>query len=97
MSHTPMTAENLDRLARRRVHAKLSWYTHALCYVLVIGFLTYLSLKQGRDWYVWPALGWGIGLLAHGLGVFLGHPGSELHQRLVQQERERLQAAQRTE
>jgi hypothetical protein len=40
-----------------------------------------------------PAQGWGIGLLMHGLGVFGFGAGSDLRQRLVEQERQRLYAA----
>ena len=97
MYNPPLTEENLERMARRRVRLKMAWYRHALTYVLVIGFLAFLSLKQGRDWFIWPALGWGIGLLAHAFGTFMGQPGSGFHQRLVEKERERLQAAQRAE
>jgi hypothetical protein len=37
-------------------------------------------------------LGWGLGLAIHGAVVFLTLPGSGLHERLLQQERARLQA-----
>ncbi len=39
-------------------------------------------------------MGWGLGLLVHGLVVFVAPPGSSFHQRLVQQERARLQEQQ---
>jgi hypothetical protein len=41
-------------------------------YVLVnagLMALNYLG-TPARVWWGWPALGWGIGLLAHGLSVF---------------------------
>jgi hypothetical protein len=39
---------------------------------------------------VFPLLGWGLGLAVHGAVVFLLSGGAGLHERLVQQERERL-------
>jgi hypothetical protein len=41
---------------------------------------------------VFPALGWGLGLAVHGLLVFVLGTGSGLRERMVQRERERLNA-----
>jgi len=62
------------REARRHARDVRGWYVHALIYVLVIGGLTVLNLVQnpGRLWVGWSAFGWGLGLLAHGLSVFVG-------------------------
>lgn len=49
------------------------------------------SFSSGRHWAIYPALGWGLGLLIHGLVVWLVLGGGGLQQRLVAQERERLQ------
>ena len=51
------------------------------------------GLRQ-RPWSVGPALGWGLGLLLHGIAVFLLGTGSSLRETLVQRERERLQRQQ---
>jgi hypothetical protein len=87
------TAQNTDieRLARKRAGAKLGWYVHASIYVAVNLMLAALSAASGRHWAVFPAFGWGIGLLAHGLAVFVITGGAGLHEKLVQQERRRLQ------
>ena len=42
---------------------------------------------NGRSWAIYPALGWGLGLLIHGLVVFIALPGGGLRERLVAQER----------
>ena len=79
-----------ERLAQRRVKARLGWYTHAFIYFCVISGLTVLGWWQGHLWPVAPALGWGFGLLMHGLGVFtIGH-GSALRESMLQRERQRL-------
>ena len=89
-----MNADNpqdrqLERLARKRARAKRGWYIHAAVYNAVNLLLAMLSAMSGRGWAVYPAVGWGIGLAVHGLVVFLV-TGAGLHERLVQQERNRL-------
>ena len=81
---------DIDRLARRRAGARMGWYAHALVYLAVNAVLAILSLSSDRHWAVYPALGWGLGLLIHGLAVWIALGGGGLQQRLVSQERERL-------
>ncbi|WP_225781781.1 2TM domain-containing protein [Xenophilus sp. Marseille-Q4582] len=81
----------LDALARRRAGAKIGWFLHAAVYLCVNAGLVLLSLSQGRHWAVYPALGWGLGLLAHGAAVWLLMPGGHLMQRLVARERAQLE------
>ena len=90
MNTTPMNHDDIERLARKRAGAKLGWYTHAFVYLLVNLLLATLSLSSGRHWAIYPALGWGLGLLVHGIVVFLLTNGAGLHARLLQHERERL-------
>ncbi len=93
-----MTAEEIDRIARKRAGAKLGWYTHACVYVLVNLFLFVISadgLGSGRrPWSMYPAFGWGLGLMLHGVAVFVLGAGSGLRERMVQRERESLQRGQ---
>jgi hypothetical protein len=53
--------------ARRRVGLKSALYTHAMVYALVNLGLAALSLYQGRQWFVGPLAGWGLGLLIHAI------------------------------
>ena len=68
-----LTQNTRYREARRHARNVRSWYMHAVIYVLVIGGLLVLNLLQnpGRLWVGWSAFGWGLGLLAHGLSVFV--------------------------
>ena len=61
----------LERLARKRAGAKMGWYIHATVYIAVNLLLAMLSAMSGRNWAVFPAFGWGIGLAVHGVVVFL--------------------------
>ena len=86
-----LTADDqLEQLARKRAGARMGWYVHATVYIAVNGVLAALSLGMGRHWAIFPALGWGLGLMLHGLAVWFALPGGGLHERLVQQERARL-------
>lgn len=83
---------DIERLARRHAKVKLGWYFHACIYILVNLLLAGLSSLGERQWAVYPALGWGLGLAIHGMVVLLVTHGYPLHERLVERERQRLTA-----
>ncbi|MDO5693544.1 MAG: 2TM domain-containing protein [Pseudomonadota bacterium] len=87
----PETHERRERLARRRAGAKMGWFIHALAYLCVNAGLAVLSWSAGRAWHVYPLLGWGLGLVIHGLAVWLCTGGGGLYERLLNHERQRLQ------
>lgn len=91
MSNETRDLNDLERLARRRAGAKLGWYIHATVYVAVNVMLAFLAAMGDRNWAIFPAVGWGLGLAIHGAVVFFVTGGAGLHERLVQQERNRLQ------
>ncbi|MDP1955661.1 MAG: 2TM domain-containing protein [Polaromonas sp.] len=90
MNTSTLQNTDIERLARKRAGAKMGWYLHASVYIIVNLLLAVLSAMSERHWAVFPAFGWGIGLLIHGAVVFLATGGGGLHERLVQQERKRL-------
>jgi hypothetical protein len=81
---------DLDYLARRRAGRKIGWYVHALVFLAVNTGLAFLSYYNGRHFVLGSAFGWGLGLLLHGLFVFVLPTGGAWRERLVQRERERL-------
>ena len=91
-----LSAEELERLAHKRAGAKLGWYVHASVYVMVNLFLFAISQYGfgSRPWSVYPLMGWGLGLALHGISVFLLGQGGGFREKLVQQERDRLQRQQ---
>ena len=76
------------RDAKRHVERKLGFYMHLSLYLIVnTGLLTLnLSSGSGKPWAVFPLLGWGIGLLFHGLAVSLSAPGAKWKQRMIDRE-----------
>ena len=93
---SPLTPEAIEQLARKRAGAKLVWYLHATVYVLVNLLIFSMSRYAfgNRSWSLGPLLGWGIGLVLHGVSVFVLSSGSSLRERMVQREREALQRRQ---
>jgi hypothetical protein len=53
------------RLAKERLRRQL--FNHAFSYFVVLAFLLAVNLLTSTAymWVVWPALGWGLGLLFH--------------------------------
>jgi signal transduction histidine kinase len=67
----PDSEEEILRRARRRAAAEAGFYGHLMSYLGVIGFLALINLLTTRyPWFIWPALGWGIGLFSHYMAVF---------------------------
>ena len=85
-----MEEQDVYKKAEKRVEEKLGFYTHAAVYVVVNIFLIVLNLVTSPDhkWFFWPLFGWGIGLLFHGVGVFISGESS-LKERMIKKEMER--------
>lgn len=89
---TPDTDDrSLERLARRRVGIKTGFYTHALVYVLVnLGLLAINTYSGGPRWFVFPLLGWGLGLAIHGIVTFVSLHGDGWRSRMIENEMAKL-------
>ncbi len=67
--------ESKYRRAKERIEAIKGFYMNLLAYCIVIPFLAFINYNTTNfPWAVFPALGWGLGLTAHGLGAFGYHP-----------------------
>ncbi len=55
--------------AKRQAAEERSFWKHLISYIVVISFLFFVNLfsSPGKWWVQWPALGWGIGLVFHGV------------------------------
>jgi len=58
--------------AAKRVKELKGFYGNLTSYCLVIPFLAVLNLLTAADhlWFLWPMLGWGIGIATHAVNVF---------------------------
>ena len=88
--NSSLTSEDIEHLARKRAGRKMGWYIHAFIFITVNAGLATLATLSGRHFAVLSSFGWGLGLLIHGLVVFLVAPGGHVRERLVQHEREQL-------
>jgi hypothetical protein len=63
--------------ARKRIKEQKEFYTHLATYVICGAFFFLLNVVTSpfHWWFVYPMLGWGIGLATHYFKVF-GVPGS---------------------
>lgn len=52
------------QIAKKRVAAKKKFYKSLTSYMFVIPFLFFINLQTGNGhwWFIYPALGWGLGL-----------------------------------
>lgn len=58
--------------ARRQVRRLRGFYSHALVYAAVNVGLAGINLASSPEtiWFVYPLLGWGLGLAAHAASVY---------------------------
>ncbi len=63
---------DLEREALEHVRDIKGFYDHLILYLISIAAMTGSNLffSGGYLWFIWPALGWGLGVAAHGLSVF---------------------------
>ena len=61
-----------EKKAMEYVEGIKSFYLHLFSYILVISALTAINFfsSPGYFWVVWPAMGWGIGIVSHGIQAF---------------------------
>ena len=78
----------LERQALARVRKLKGFYLHGVQYVLVIALLFAINLMTYPKflWAVFPALGWGVGLMMQGLAIWSHSPlfGAEWERRQVE-------------
>lgn len=61
--------------AKERVEAIKGFYGNLTAYCIVIPFLVWLNFRSTSfPWAIFPALGWGFGLLMHGMEAFGYNP-----------------------
>ena len=63
--------------ARARVEELKKFYNHLITYVVVItglGILNYYQNQWNNTWFLWPAFGWGIGIIFNAIKAFNVNP-----------------------
>ena len=79
LASKPITEEKIEgsenlayERAQKRVKELKSFYSNLISYIIVNTFLIVLNFITSPNhlWFYWCLLGWGIGLIAHGMSVF---------------------------
>jgi len=67
-----MNNQKSNQTTRERAKARVELRIHLINYILinVILVVINLTLTPGYIWFIWPLLGWGIGIILHVLNVF---------------------------
>jgi hypothetical protein len=86
-----MTEEQRER-AIRRIRAKRGFWVHFAVYLAVNALLVAIWAMTSASyfWPVWPMLGWGIGVVAHAVSVYVGP--SEISEAQIDRELGRLES-----
>ena len=75
--------------AKKKVQEIKGFYGNLMSYILVNLFLLFINLKYSPKhiWFFWPMIGWGIGVVIHGMKVFNYMPflGKDWEERKIAQ------------
>lgn len=66
-----MKNQNATQTALSRAKAKVEFRIHLINYMVIITLLAIINLTLTPEyiWFKWPLLGWGIGIILHGIKV----------------------------
>ena len=85
--------QNQERIeeARKIARNKVGFIRHFLIYIVVIAFLALINnvTYSGYQWWLWPALGWGIGVVLNFFSVYL-FQGKALEERIMKSELDKM-------
>ena len=74
--------------AKKNVEIKISFFVHLVIYILVNGLLIIINLNTKPDilWFKWPLIGWGIGLIMHGIVAFVSLGFNNVKEKMIEKE-----------
>ena len=73
--------------AKKRVEEIKGFYYHLVSYILVNTFLVVINLLTSPEylWFIWPIIGWSIGLVIHAFSVFSNLWGKSWEERKIKE------------
>jgi hypothetical protein len=89
----PVDMEDGKRLRARKIaKKKADFIKHFIIYVIIIAFLAVINnvTYRGYQWWLWPALGWGIGVVLNFFSVYV-FKGRELEERIMRSELDKME------
>lgn len=64
-----MSDKELYKAAKRRVMARKAFRIHLATFAVVSLFLFIISYLNRENWWIFPVIGWGIGVVIHAVSV----------------------------
>jgi hypothetical protein len=80
--------------AKHAAIAKMAFFYHVSVYVVIVGLLFVLNqhVLSYYHWAVWPAAGWAVGVVFHGISVLFYSETSSIKAKMVESEMKRVKA-----
>jgi len=84
-----MNNQENQQTAQEKAKVKVEFRIHIITFVVVITLLAVinLTLTPGYIWFIWPLLGWGIGIILHAIRVYSS--GKSMKERMIDKEMKR--------
>ena len=85
-----MNNQKTEQTAHQNAKAKVEFRVHLINYIVINAILAIinLTLTPGYLWFIWPLLGWGVGIVLHSRKVKLS-PKQNWIDRLIEKEMEK--------
>jgi hypothetical protein len=82
-----MNNQKTEQTAQQNAKLKVEFRIHMVTYIAVNSLLAIinLTLTPGYLWFIWPLMGWGLGIILHGINVYLSTKSS-LKERMIQKQ-----------
>ncbi len=88
------TDEQLRAQAEKRVGARIAFHRHLASYLIINAFIILIwlivALTSGGSawwpWFIFPVVGWGIGLAFHAVNTYGASAGGARHDKMVERE-----------
>jgi len=85
-----MNKQTAEQTAHQNAKLKVEFRIHLLTYIAVNTLLAIVNLTLTPEnlWIIWPVLGWGIGLVIHGINIHFSM-NSNFKERMIEKEMEK--------
>ena len=82
-----MNNQKTEQTAHQNAKAKVEFRIHLINYIVINAILAVINLTLTPDylWFIWPLLGWGIGIIFHALNVYFS-PNTSIKERMIEKE-----------
>ena len=86
-----MNNQKSQQTALKRAKVKVEFRIHIINYFVINTILAVINLTLTPEylWFLWPLLGWGIGIILHTLNVFYSG-NTSIKERMIEKEMEKL-------